>query len=159
MNSSSRVLVVDDQAGDIRWLLDLITSRGYTVDLATNQEAAMRQLDQVKSGAASYALAIFDVMVAIKDLMDLVEIDEDFFEESRDTGIRLCRYARKDLGIPVSELPIACLTVREDDEVEKAMRELGIPLFNRTPNSPSESIRSFLDRQLPKRAAEPDDQP
>lgn len=149
MTSSSRVLIVDDQVGDISWLIDLIQDRGYLVVLATNEEAAMKQLDAVRQGHASYALAVIDVMVALKDLSDLVTLDDEVLAASRDTGIRLCQIARRDLGLSEFNLPIVCLTVREDNEVKAAMRDLGIPLFNRAPYGPEESIREFIDTHLP----------
>jgi len=142
------VLVVDDQIGDLRWLLDLIRNRGYGVVLATNEKTARERFEAVKGGVENYTLAIVDVMVAVKDLMDLIKIDEKFFEDSKDTGIRLCRYAREELGISADRLPIACLTVRDDDAVKSEMARLGIPLFNRAPYSPSESIRNLLDEKL-----------
>lgn len=143
------VLIVDDQVGDLLWLLDVIQSRGYKVLLATNEAAARERLLAVKEGKETYVAAIIDVMVAVKDLLDLMDLDDHFFEESRNTGIRLCQYAREDLQIPDKELPIACLTVRDDLEVKEAMRKLAIPLYNRAPQSPSESIRGFVDSYLP----------
>lgn len=148
MTESPSVLVVDDQIGDLRWLLDLIRNRGHNVVVATNEEAARRKLEEVKEGTATYKLAVIDVMVAIKDLMDLATLDEQFFESSRDTGIRLCQYAREELRLSNKVLPIACLTVRDDDEVKSAMSRLKIPLFNRAPYNPSESIRDFIEARL-----------
>jgi CheY-like chemotaxis protein len=141
------VLIVDDQIGDIGWLIDLIQSRGYDVVLAANEKAARGQLDEVKQGKASYVLAIVDVMVAIADLMDLVALDDKFFQKSKDTGIRLCRYARQELGLLAEELPIVSISVREDQEVKKAMNDLGIQLFNR---GPEEGIREYVEKHLPR---------
>jgi CheY-like chemotaxis protein len=149
MTPAPRVLIVDDQVGDITWLIDLIQDRGYVVVVATNEEAARKQLEAVRQGQASYALAIIDVMVAVKDLMDLATLDDDTFEVSRDTGIRLCKYARRDLGLSERDLLIACLTVRDDNDVKAAMRDLGIPLFNRAPYGPEDSIGDFVEAHLP----------
>ena len=149
MMSAARVLIVDDQVGDIRWLIDLVQSRGYGVDLATNEAAAQKKLNTVKGGQATYALAIIDIMVAVKDLMDLLTLDDKFFEASKDTGIRLCRYAREDLDLSVEVLPIVCISVRDDPDVKKALRELGIRLFNRAPYGQEESIREFVEKHLP----------
>jgi CheY-like chemotaxis protein len=151
MTSSPSVLLIEDQVGDLLWLLDLIRGRGYEVVLATNEDEANQRLAAVQAGSESYALAIVDVAVALKDLMDLANLDDQFFEDSQNTGIRLCRYARKELGISEAELPMACLTVRDDDEVKAAMEDLRIPLFNKAPQSPAESIRGFLDTHLPDR--------
>lgn len=150
---SNHILIVDDQPGDLLWLLDLLHVKGYGHTLATNEKDARALLKSVKDGSESYALAIIDVGVATLPIEDLFSqgLDEKFFEDSRDTGIRLCRYARKDLAIPAKTLPLACLTVRDDDDVKEAMKELEIPLFNRAPNTQEESIRSFLEERLPPR--------
>lgn len=150
MTEPKSVLIVDDRIGDLTWLLDLIRSRGYEVVLATNEKAARQRLEAVERKEESYVLAVIDVMVATMDLLDLVALDEQFFENSRDTGIRLCRYARRDLGISPKVLPIVCLTAREDEDVKKFIEdELGIPLFHRAPPSPEESIRGYIEEHLP----------
>lgn len=149
MTHRSSVLIIDDQVGDIGWLIDLIQNRGYVVVLATNEEAAHKQLDRVKRGHTSYALVIIDIMVAVKDLMDLMTLDERFFDNSRDTGIRLCKYARHELGLSPEDLPIICISVRDDNNVKEEMNVLGIRLFNRVPYGPEESIREFVEAHLP----------
>ncbi|MCP4545533.1 MAG: response regulator [bacterium] len=148
MKSTNRVLVVEDQAGDIKWLFDIITFRGYEVDLATNEEAARKLLLAVKKGKKGYALAIFDVMVAIKDIMELVDVDDRFYKESRNTGVRLCEYARRELRISYEKLPIVCLSARDDQELKRALANLGIKLFDRIPKSGSASIREYLEKNL-----------
>lgn len=151
--NSSRVLIVDDQIGDLQWLVDVIRKRGYEVTLATNEEDARAELDAVARGEVKYRLAIFDVMVATKDLMTLLgdgDLDERFFEDSRDTGIRLARYARRELKLRANQLRIASLSVREDEDLKESMKELGVPLFNRAAGR-SESIRPYLEKHLPFR--------
>ena len=148
MTARPRVLIVDDQVGDLLWLIDLIQNRSHDIVFATNEEAARERFRAIKEGTESYTLAVVDVMVAIKDLSALVTLDDQFFEDSRNTGIRLCQFARRDLGISPEELHIACLTVRDDDEVRDAMHELGIPLFNRAPYNSSESIRNYIEEKL-----------
>lgn len=155
MNEGPSVLIVDDQVGDIGWLIDLIQNQGYSVVLATNEEAARKQFDAVKQGKAAYALAIVDVMVAIKDLMDLIAMDDKdlaaSLENSQDTGIRLCGYARRDLGLSAEKLPIVSITIREDSKVKEAMAGLGIRLFNRSYDG-KDSIRKYIE-DLPRVAA------
>ncbi len=143
-----RVLIVDDQMGDLLWLLDLIQNRGYDAVIATNEEAAQERFRAIKAGTETYALAVVDVMVAVKDLTRIVALNDQFFENSRNTGIRLCQLARNGLGITAEQLPIACLTAREDDEVRNVMRELDIPLFHRAEYSSSRSIRGFVEVTL-----------
>lgn len=148
MTARPTVLVVDDQIGDLFWLLNLIRNRGHDVVVATNERAARDRLRAVKEGSEAYTLAIIDVMVAVEDLMELVTLDDRFFEDSRNTGIRLCNYARNELHLSNDDLTIACLTVRDDDQVRQAMQGLGIPLFNRAPYSASDSIRGFIETKL-----------
>lgn len=152
MRQAQTVLVVDDEVGDLTWLLDLVESRGYGVKIATNEEAARERLSAVREGHESYVLAVVDVMMAVKDITALVEaeLDDAFFEDSRDSGIRICRHARLELGISADELPIVCLTVRDDDEVKAAMAELEIPLFERTPST-SADFRREIETRLPPR--------
>jgi CheY-like chemotaxis protein len=154
MSERPRVFIVDDQMGDLLWLLDLIQNRGYDAVIATNEEAAQERFRAIKAGTEAYALAVVDVMVAVKDLARIATLDKEFFEDSRNTGIRLCQLARNGLGITAEQLPIACLTAREDDEVRNVMRELDIPLFHRTDYSSSGSIRGFVEEKL--RPVEPD---
>lgn len=150
MNEPPRVLIIEDQIGDLTWLLDLIRSRGYEVVVATNGEAGKKRLEAVQRGDESYELAIVDVMVATKALKDILEteLDEKFFEDSRNTGIRLCRYAREELHLSSEDLFIVCLTVRDDEDVRSEMHRLGIPLYNKVSQNPKESIREFLKTRL-----------
>lgn len=149
MSDGGKVLIVDDQIGDIRWVIDLLSHYRYSVDVETNEEAARRRLDMVSRSEVSYVLAIIDIMVATRDMEDLVEIDEEFLEESKDTGVRLCEYARKNLQIPPSKLPIVCFSARDDDpELRHALSKLRIPLFSRTPQSVGESLRDYIDKNL-----------
>ena len=151
MSSEARILLVDDHIGDVTWLVDFLEARGYEVDQVANEEAARHKLEAVKDGRESYALAIIDIMVSIKDIMDLVNLDEKFFEESRETGIRLCAYARKDLKLDAGDLLIVCISARSDhEEIQKSLLELGIRLFSRVPQTRDESIREYLKETLPK---------
>jgi CheY-like chemotaxis protein len=146
MTSTPSVLIVDDQIIDIGWLIDLIQRRGYVIVLATNEEAARQQLESVQQGQASFALAIIDVMVAVKDLMHWDSLDDKIFVDSRSTGIRLCHYARRQLGLSEKKLPIISITGRDDQEVRREMKKINIRLFNR---GPERDIRSFVEKHLP----------
>ena len=151
MTQAASVLVVDDEVGDLGWLLDIVENRDYKIRLATNEEEARTRLLAVSQGHEAYVLAVVDVMMAIKDITALAEtdLDESFFDESRDSGIRVCRYARRELGISASTLPIVCLTVRDDDQVKTAMAELEIPLFDRSPSTSSDEFRRVVESHLP----------
>jgi hypothetical protein len=150
-----KVLVVDDQVGEIVWLLDDIRRRGCETVVVSTEDAARAQLEAVRDGREVYRAAIFDVMVAVKDLWDLIalgeDVDEKFFADSRSTGLRLCEYARRELGLTPAQLPIACLTVRDDAEVQRATAARGIPLYHRMAEDSAASIRGFLDQYLPQR--------
>jgi CheY-like chemotaxis protein len=154
MSEKPTVLIVDDQPGEILWLLELLDERGYRTHIVTNEQAANKQLNDIADGKCSYVAAIFDVMVSTHSIEDLLEqnleLDDHYFQSSKDTGLRLCRKAREELGL---ELPIACLTIRQDAEVEAIETELGIPVYHRIPLDDSQSIDSFLDRHLPERSA------
>lgn len=155
MSDRPRVLLVDDQAGEIEWLVRRINERGYEVVLATNEEAARKQCQALADGEARFEAGIFDIMVAVKDLVALIEmgeeadLDDDFFEASTDTGVRLCRFVREELGLSQEDFPIAALSVRDDQAVVEALRELGVPLYKREADDRSrQSIVRFLDRHL-----------
>ncbi len=151
MSAESKILVVDDRIGDITWLLDLVESLGYSVDQATNEESARRRIKLVAEHQVSYVLAIIDIMVSVKDIMDLVKLDRGFYEESRNTGIRLCRYAREELKISDETLPIVCISARSDDaDIVQTLDELGICIFGRTPQGTGRSIREYLKERLPR---------
>lgn len=155
-NSVPTVLIVDDQVGEVLWLLDDVRHRGCEAIVVGTEDAARAQLEAMARGERAYRVAIFDVMVAVKDLWQLIALGEDaddkFFTDSRDTGLRLCLYAREELGIGADTLPIACLTVRDDPQVKRTLARLRIPLFSRMPEN-TRSIRSFLDEHLPPRQA------
>lgn len=149
MSSQNAVLIVDDQVEEILWLLKLLQDRGYGVIVAANEKDANHRLTAIHDGKENYAAAIFDVMVPLFSFEDIVSsqigLDDKFFEDSKDTGLRLCRRA-KELGLT---LPIACLTVRKDAETDALRDETGIPIYHRIPLDESESIMSFIDQHLP----------
>ncbi len=151
MTKMPKVLIVDDQPGDIGWLVDRIAERGYEIVIATNERSAQERFRAIKDGHETYVAAILDVMVAVMDLEDLVDLDEQFFVDSQDTGIRLARLAREELKLSPEQLPITSLTIRDDDRVKVAMKRLRIPLFDRTPANNSEGIDRFVDQYLPHR--------
>ncbi len=146
MKFSSKVLIVDDNPGDITWLLDFVEWRGYEVDQVGNEETARGKLEAVQEQRAAYALAILDVMVSVKDIMDIVDFDDSLYAESMDAGVRLCRYARQDLGISEEQLPMICISARDDEGLKEALAELGIRLFGRA----DRAVRDFLREKLPK---------
>lgn len=146
MDFTNKILIVDDQVGAVGWLEDFLEWRGYEVEIVTNERDARAKLGAVQRREAVYAIMILDVMLPSRPIEEIDAYDEDFFESSMSTGIRLCRYAREDLGLTVEQLPIVCLSARDDDEVVGALKALGIRLYKRS----NEDIRSFLVEQLPR---------
>jgi len=147
--ASTKVLIVDDHIGDITWLVDFLEDRGYTTDHDTNEMAARRRLEQIRNGDLEYAHAIVDIMVSIDDITELMELDEKFYRDSRDTGLRLCQYARKELKISKTVLPIVCLSAAADrEEIRSGLKELNIELYSRAPQSKDEDIREYLIENL-----------
>jgi len=146
MELNNKILIVDDQVGAVGWLEDWLEWRGYDVEILTNEEDARAALNAVQKKEAAYALAILDVMLPSRPIKEIEAYDAAFFESSMNTGIRLCTYAREELGLGEQQLPIVCLTARQDDEVEIALKALGIPLFKRS----NEEIRGFLVVHLPR---------
>lgn len=71
-------------------------------------------------------------MMATHDIFSVQEVDQRFFDSSKDSGIRLCRYAREELRISPESLPIAVFTARTDEKVKEAIGALdGVQLFVR----------------------------
>lgn len=158
MNEPPQILVVDDQIGEVLWLILDLKARGYDVVQATNERVARKRLDAVRAGTERYRLAIIDIAVAILDIEDMVrervKFDERFLAESASTGLRLCEYARKDLRLSEQELPIVCLSIRaRDEEVRKRLAALGIQAFERDPQERDQSIRHYLDQNLTNQRA------
>lgn len=139
------MLVVDDNEFGIRWLLDLLRFHGYEADLATDEESAKHQLDLVQEKKVRYDLAVFDVMVATRRIEDLENLDQEFFDDSMNTGVRLCDYARLELGLSPSGLDIVCISGRDDSDLGDELKRRGVMLFNRSQNT---EFRRFLKEKL-----------
>lgn len=142
------VLVVDDRAIEMSWLTASLMSNGFEVKVVTTEEAAKVALMQMAEGKVSYAFAIFDIMIPVKDMMELVSLETSFYEDSRDTGLRLCWFARKVLRLSEGSLPIACISARNDPMLLESLAELNIPLFPRTPSGPGASIEDFVAARI-----------
>jgi CheY-like chemotaxis protein len=151
---NKRVLLIDDRVDDISWLVDDLSARGCEVHQVTNEKAARQKLHEVREaldeGEHPVRLAIVDIMIPVMDILELVDIDDDFFEDSAKSGVRLCRYARKELKITEEDLPILSLTARSDDmEIRKELNEIGIQgIFGRMKQNDEEGIREYLGRIL-----------
>lgn len=140
MDFTERILIVDDQVGALGWLEDFLEWRGYKVEIVTNEKDARAKLGAVQRGEVAYAMAILDVMLPSQPIEEIGIYDAEFFESSINTGVRLCEYARRELGLTASQLPLVCLSARQDDELELALKTLDVPLFDRS----GEGIREYL---------------
>lgn len=151
------VLLIDDEVGDLVWLVDRIEWAGYKFVCATNEQDARRRLRAVADGEERYVLAVIDVMMATHDILQVQLVDEKFFKSSKDSGIRLCRYAREELGIRASELPIAVFTARTDDEVKRKVGAIAdVELFFRDGAEGDGSLDQYVSDMLRRgRATEP----
>jgi CheY-like chemotaxis protein len=144
--SKTSVLLVDDRIGDITWLIDLLESYSSSIDLVSNEVDARERFSRFEKGSVFYRLAIVDIMVSVKSVMDLVQLDESFYAESSKTGLRLCSYAREELGICKKALPIVCISARADDEdIRQELERLGVPLYSRVPQSSEDDLGGYID--------------
>lgn len=159
--TSSKVLLVDDNIGDLGWLVDFLTHRGLEIDLALNEKQARTALEAVRDGRAQYRFAIFDIMVATVSIEDLIQEElnqeglsplrdrvDQVVENSLNTGVRLCEYARIGLGLGEERLPIFAISVRQDKELAKALKRVGVKLYSRAPSHDRPDIRAHLERTL-----------
>jgi CheY-like chemotaxis protein len=121
------VLIAEDQMEDIVWLFEYLRNRGCEVHIVTNEAEARRQLDAVARGETRYAFALFDVMMAQFSVLMAAELDEAFFMSARDTGIRLCSYARYTLGLSKRTLPIICYSMRSDAALVAELERMDVP--------------------------------
>ena len=132
VHGSDTVLLIDDQIGDLMWLVDRIEDMGFHFACATNEREARTRLEAIARGEEVYVLAVVDVAMATHDFFSVQEVDQRFIESSKDSGIRLCRYAREELRISPEMLPIAVFTARTDQKVKEAIGALdGVQLFVR----------------------------
>jgi CheY-like chemotaxis protein len=135
------VLIAEDTLRDIAHIIDYLRKCDCEVHIATNEKEARQRLDAIHRGDATYAVALFDVIMAQFGIMDVSAIDEAFLMASFDTGIRLCTYARHTLGISKSDLPIICYSVRQDEFVAESLNKMDIPLI---PKDDWDSLRGIL---------------
>lgn len=147
---SNRVLIVDDHVDNISWLISFLEFRQYEIEVVTNEGAARAKLEAVQEGRDHFAQAIVDIMVPVKGIMELVEFDEEFYQASNESGVRICRYARQDLMLDEEKLPIVCISGREDEALREALDDMGIRLFPRVSMPSEESLRDFLVENLPR---------
>jgi CheY-like chemotaxis protein len=148
-----RVLLVEDEPDLMTALIADLRARGCEVTVAETEKAARRELERARAGDVRYHLAIVDVMIptmTMDELIDLDDAEERFLTESVDTGVRICRYARGDLGLDARALPIVVLTNRNDHDLREALAPMGIEAFNKS-SARERPIDGELDRVLGRR--------
>ncbi|MEZ4302779.1 MAG: hypothetical protein R3B70_48095 [Polyangiaceae bacterium] len=116
------VLLIDDDIDDLMWLVERIEAMGFGFVCATNEAEARDRILAISEGRERYCLAVIDVMMATHSIEHVGMVDEKFFKSSKESGVRLCHYARVELGISAAELPIAVYTARVD---EQARQQIG----------------------------------
>jgi len=151
----TRVLMVEDQVGDLFWVIDLLQGRGYHVEAAKNEEAAREALAEVAAHLGEFALVILDVMMATVDINRLVQegnLSSEALLPSLEAGLRLARYLRHDLGVGPRDVRVVCCTARAGDpEVQRVMEQLQIPVFGKVARPAESSLRAWLMANLPTR--------
>lgn len=147
MNSSDReVLIVDDRKREIEWLIrflkDELDCKLKYRDNEMDTRAHLRDLTDRKS--MPYSLVIVDIMIPVAKLEDLVVLDEKYLKDSRDTGVRICKYIRHQLRINEEELPLMAISARADNELSRQLGELRVPLFSRDDLGIRDHLRKIL---------------
>ena len=139
-----RVLLVDDEeyAGD--WLVHFVSDLGCELVHCFAESRARDQLRAIARGEAEFALAVFDLMVPTHTFEELLEWDGEL-KDSMETGLRLCEFARSELAITESQLPILTISSRSDEGIRARFEKLGIPFFDRTQTYP---IRKYISKIL-----------
>jgi DNA-binding response OmpR family regulator len=122
----TRILVVDDEEQIRRALRSILSTRGYTLDMAsTGSEALIKAIDSPPD------LVVLDLM--------LPDID----------GIEVCRRLRK-----ATDMPILMLTARDEDVDKIIGLEVGADDYMTKPFNPRElvaRVKSILRRAGPER--------
>ena len=138
------VLLIDDQASAILWMKSFLDSLGYKIEQRLTESAGRDELERISKGEARFAAAIIDVMVPTHSFEEILDFDDEFLEESRNSGIRLCKKARRELGISEEDLPIVCISARSDQALLDELHKIGIPFFSRTDQGIRNHLRELL---------------
>lgn len=160
MSEKNLVLLIDDLPDSVRWIRAIALKRGYEVQNVTDRKAAYEALNRVRDGSLGARLAVVDIMMSVASIWDLLgdetqRLDEEYFDDSRKSGLKICRYARETLHLSQSDLPMACYSVRDDDEVLRELLALGVPHHKKDTRGSNETLRQWLDELLPDRAPPP----
>lgn len=152
---ASVVLLIEDQVGDLFWIIDLVQARGYQVEAARNEEDARMALAQVAANPGRYALVLIDVMMATIDINRVLRepnLDPKALEPSPEAGIRLAQYLREELRVTPQQVAVICCTAKhEDAKVRRIMEELDIPVYDRYARAQESSLRTWLKTNLADR--------
>lgn len=147
----TEVFIVDDRVHEISWLTQFLKDDlNCEVTLKTNEKHTKEHFEsfRVDSSVKSvpYSLAIVDIMIPVAPMAELVVLDKELLNNSRDTGIRLCKFFRHELGISEQEMPIVAISARGDEDLIREMRELKVPLFGRDELEIRDFIKDVLAR-------------
>lgn len=150
-----KVLMIEDNIGDMRWLIPVLQRRGYGVTVVSSELDARVELERAASGEEQWALVVLDIQLATRgsrDFEKMTKAEIEALPPSKDSGIRLARYARQSLGLDERKLPIVCASIRPDEALARAMAALGIPQLSRDDSDENTSLRHYVEHWLPRGA-------
>ncbi len=144
--TQKKVFIVDDRSREIEWLTQFLKNdldcKLIHKDNEMDTRAHFREFADDK--LTPYSLAIVDIMIPVAKLEDLVVLDERYLKDSRDTGVRICKYIRHKLRINEEELPLMAISARADNELSRQLDELRVPLFSRDDLGIKDHLRKIL---------------
>ena len=143
------VLIVDDKPHELFWLTKILKEEhGCTIQHLANEKDAKDHLDFLVEGdRMPYALGIIDIMIPVAKLEDLFEIDDNFLEKSRNTGLRVCRHIRQKLKITANTLPLIAISARGDNELIDQLQEIDICFFSRDDQNIKDHLQEILTQK------------
>ena len=146
--AEKKVFIVDDRSREIEWLTQFLKMElGCKLIHRDNEMDARAHFQELAdSRSMPYSLAIVDIMIPVAKLEDLVVLDEKYLKDSRDTGIRICKYIRHKLRISEKELPLMAISARADNELSRQLDELRVPLFSRDDLGIKDHLRTVLQK-------------
>ena len=144
--STREVLIVDDRKREIDWLIRFLQDElGCKLVYRNNEMETRAHLQELADRKSMpYSLAIVDIMIPVAKLEDLVVLDEKYLKDSRDTGVRICRFIRRELGITEERLPLMAISARADNELTRQLDGLRVPLFSRDDLGIKDHLRRVL---------------
>jgi len=143
-----RILIIDDAVEHIDQLSEVIWGYGGEPVVANNAAAGRCRLAAIAGGEERYALATIDVMMALKSLDDVTELEHAVNEDAKRIGVALCREARQQHHIRQEMLDIVCYSMRDDTDIIDELKELEIPYIPKVTSTGWSDLRHRVERAL-----------